>query len=175
MMYRLLKDQNISRKHIFMLVRQSWLYHTKANIILHTILDVIREGKFRWLGCHEKRTNAHGVVNYKVKGTIPGGKPRTSSSPSSYSHFYVGSMYDDIRLHVARSYTSSADSPFSLISSFTLSNHLLLLGLPLFLLPCTFISIALLPRPWITTSKMKDVMSQNLCQDRRAWRTFFVN
>ena len=38
----------------------------------------------------------------------------------------VGSMYDDIRLHVARSYTSSADSPFSLISSLTLSNHLLL-------------------------------------------------
>ena len=66
------------------------------------------------------------------------------SSPSSYSHFYVGSMYDDIRLHVARSYTSSADSPFSLMSSFTLSNHLLL-GLPLFLLPCTFITIALLP------------------------------
>ena len=65
-------------------------------------------------------------------------------SSSSYSHFYVGSMYDDVRLHVARSYTSSADSPFSLISSFTLSNHLLL-GLPLFLLPCTFISIALLP------------------------------
>ena len=53
-------------------------------------------------------------------------------------------MYDDIRLHVARSYTSSADSPFSLMSSFTLSNHLLL-GLPLFLLPCTFITIALLP------------------------------
>ena len=57
----------------------------------------------------------------------------SSSSPSSYPHFYVGSMYDDIRLHVARSYTSSADSPFSLRSSFTLSNHLLL-GLPLFLL-----------------------------------------
>ena len=53
-------------------------------------------------------------------------------------------MYDDIRLHVARSYTSSADSPFSLMSSFTLSNHLLL-GLPLFLLPCTFTTIALLP------------------------------
>ena len=50
----------------------------------------------------------------------------SSSSPSSYSHFYVGSMYDDIRLHVEPSYTSSADSPFSLISSFTLSNHLLL-------------------------------------------------
>ena len=26
------------------------------------------------------------------------------SSPSSYSHFYVVSMYDDICLHVARSY-----------------------------------------------------------------------
>ena len=32
-------------------------------------------------------------------------------------------MYDAIRLHVARSYTSSAYSPFSLISSVTLSNH----------------------------------------------------
>ena len=63
-------------------------------------------------------------------------------SPSSYSHFYVGSMYDDIHLHVARSYTSSADSPFSLLSSFTLSNHLLL-GLPLFLLPCTFMHMSL--------------------------------
>ena len=61
-----------------------------------------------------------------------------------YSQFYVGSMYDNIRLHVAWSYTSSADSPFSLISSFTLSNHLLL-GRPLFLLPCAFITIALLP------------------------------
>ena len=50
-------------------------------------------------------------------------------------------MYDDIRLHVARSYTSSADSTFYLLSSFTLSNHLLL-GLHIFLLPC--ISIALL-------------------------------
>ena len=45
--------------------------------------------------------------------------PMQSSSPSSYSHFYMESMYDNIRLHVARSYTSSADSPFSLISSFT--------------------------------------------------------
>ena len=52
-------------------------------------------------------------------------------------HFYVGSMYDGIRLHVARSYTSSSDSPFSLISSFTLPNHLLL-GLPLFLFTSTF-------------------------------------
>ena len=59
----------------------------------------------------------------------------SSSSPSSYYRFYVGSLCDDIRLHVAQSYTSSADSPFSLRSSFTLSNHLLL-GIPLFLLPC---------------------------------------
>ena len=36
---------------------------------------------------------------------------------------YVGSMYDDISLHVARSYTSSAYSPFSLMLSFNLSNH----------------------------------------------------
>ena len=51
-------------------------------------------------------------------------------------------MYDDIRLHVvAWSYTPSPDSPYSLTSSLTLSNHLLL-GLPL--LPCTFVSIALL-------------------------------
>ena len=44
---------------------------------------------------------------------------RQSYSSSSYSHFYVGSMYDDIRLHVARSYTSSPDGPFSLISFLT--------------------------------------------------------
>ena len=51
---------------------------------------------------------------------------------------------EEASLLVARSYTSSSDSPISLMSSFTLSNHLLL-GLPLFLLPCTFITIALLP------------------------------
>ena len=56
-----------------------------------------------------------------------------------------------VRLHVAWSYTSSADSPFSLISSFTLSNHLLL-GLPPFLLPCTFITIALLPNKLTLTT-----------------------
>ena len=32
-------------------------------------------------------------------------------------------MFHDICLHVARSYTSSPDSPFSFISSLTLSNH----------------------------------------------------
>ena len=47
---------------------------------------------------------------------------------------YGVDLYDDIRLHVALSYTSSADSLFSLMSSLTLSNHLLL-GLPLFILP----------------------------------------
>ena len=37
----------------------------------------------------------------------------SSFSPLSHSHSYVGSMYDDILLHVAWSYTSSAGSPFS--------------------------------------------------------------
>ena len=92
------------------------------------------------------------VVSLCLTSCNPLGKWRgCSSSPSSYSHLYVGSVYDDIRLHVAEKglsaddvYTSSADNPFSFMSSFTLSNHLLL-GLPLFLLPCTFITIALLP------------------------------
>ena len=53
----------------------------------------------------------------------------TMSSSKSYSHFHVRSMNDDIRFHVAQSYTSSADSAFILISSLTLSNQLLL-GLP---------------------------------------------
>ena len=39
-------------------------------------------------------------------------------------------MYADIHLHEARSYISYPGSPFSLISSLTLSNHLML-GLPL--------------------------------------------
>ena len=69
------------------------------------------------------------------------------SSCSQYSQFYVESMYDDIRIHVARSYTSSASSPFYLVSSFTLSNPLLL-ALPPFFLPRTFISIAPLPLPY---------------------------
>ena len=51
------------------------------------------------------------------------------------SHFYVGSMYDEIRLHVAWSYNASADSSFSLIPSFTLSNHLLLGLSPNFFAP----------------------------------------
>ena len=42
---------------------------------------------------------------------------------NTYCHFYVVSKYDDIRLHVAQSYSSSAYGPFSLISSFTLSHH----------------------------------------------------
>ena len=66
-----------------------------------------------------------------------------SGKHSSQSVF---TPYDDIRLHVALFYTPSADSPFSLISSFTLPNHLLLC-LPLFLLPCTFIIIAQIRPP----------------------------
>ena len=81
--------------------------------------------------CHQHISNCQHLISQ-------------SSSSTSYSHFYVGSIYDDVRLHVAWSYTSSPDSPFSLMSSFTLFNHLLL-GLLLFLLPCTFISITLVP------------------------------
>ena len=39
--------------------------------------------------------------------------PRECSSHLSYSHFYVGSLFVDIHLHVARSYTSTPDSPFN--------------------------------------------------------------
>ena len=67
----------------------------------------------------------------------------SSSSSWSLSHFYVGSIWDDSRLHAARSYTSSPDSPFSLRSSFTQSVRLFF-GLPL-LLPCTSIPITLFP------------------------------
>ena len=63
------------------------------------------------------------------------------SSSSSYSNFYVV----DVRLHVARSYASSPDWPFSFISSLTLSNHLLL-GL---LLLCTFWAITLAGRKYL--------------------------
>ena len=56
----------------------------------------------------------------------------------------MGSIRDDSRLHAARSYTSSPDSPFSLISSFTQSTHLFF-GLPLLLLPCISIPITLFP------------------------------
>ena len=62
------------------------------------------------------------------------------SSSSSLSHFYVGSIWDDSRLHAAQSYTSSPDSPFSLRSSFTQSAHLFF-GLPPRLLLCTSIPI----------------------------------
>ena len=62
------------------------------------------------------------------------------STSSSYTHFYVGSMYDAICLKAAPPYTSSADSAFSFISTFTMHNHLLL-GLPLFLLPCTSVPL----------------------------------
>ena len=54
-------------------------------------------------------------------------------------------MYDDICIKVVWSNTSSADSPFSLITSLFPSNCLLLLGLPIFLLPYSSIPISLLP------------------------------
>ena len=76
-----------------MLLQEIDLVELDENVQRMAVIKTRPGDKVSWLGCH---------------GT---------SSPSSYSHFYVGSMYDDIRLHVARSYTSSADSPFSLISS----------------------------------------------------------
>ena len=79
--------------------------------------------------------------------TVPSLSDRLSHSPptsSSLSHFYEGSMWDDSHLHAARSYTSSPDSPFSLRSSSTQSAHLFF-GLPLLLLHCTSIAIALFP------------------------------
>ena len=67
--------------------------------------------------------------------TVPSLSDRLSHSPptssSSLSHIYVGSMWDDSRLHAARSYTSSPDSPFSLRSSFTQSTHLFFIFIPL--------------------------------------------
>ena len=75
-------------------------------------------GKFRWLGHVMRReppSMLHEVVNYKVKGTRPRGRPRTT---------WLKSM----------------------------DNQLKEKG-----------------------SSMKDVMSQNLYQDRSAWRTLFVN
>ena len=81
------------------------------------ILDVIREGKCRWLGHvlrREPPSMLREVVNYKVKGTRPRGRSRTT---------WLKSM----------------------------DNQLKEKG-----------------------SSMKDVMSQNLYQDRCAWRTLFV-
>ena len=47
--------------------------------------------------CEEKTTDCE-----RLQNSFIGLSPSSSSSPSYYSHFYVGSMYDDIRLHVAR-------------------------------------------------------------------------
>ena len=82
------------------------------------ILDVIREGKFRWLGHALRReppSIIHEVVNYKVKMKRPRGRPRTT---------WLKSMDNLLK-----------EKGFC----------------------------------------MKDVMSQNLYQDRRAWRTLFVD
>ena len=49
-----------------------------------------------------------------------------ASSCSSYSHFYVASIFHDMCLHVARLYLSYPNHPFSLISPLTLSDYLLL-------------------------------------------------
>ena len=46
------------------------------------------------------------------------------SFPSSHSHFYVGSLHDNMFLHAARSFSSSPGSPFSKISFLSLTNHM---------------------------------------------------
>ena len=63
----------------------------------------------------------HSFIQPVTKATIL----LASSSPSSYSHFYLGWMYDDIHLHVAWSYTSSADiccEPFIQVCQSELQN-----------------------------------------------------
>ena len=90
--------------------------------------------------CRVAQSPSHTAVPGCRHVAVP---PHKVSSSSAYSYFYVGSIFDDIHLHVARSYTSLADSP-SFISSLTLSNHLLSV-IQLFLPSYTVISIVLLP------------------------------
>ena len=67
-------------------------------------------------------------------------------------------MYDAICIHVARSHTSSAERPFSLIASLTLSNHILLAILSSFSIvhyfpsPCFTRSAPLFSAHYHTTS-----------------------
>ena len=92
--------------------------HIYEEFHIKPILDVIREGKFRWLGHvlrREPPSMLHEVVNYKGKGKIPRWRPRTT-------------------------WLKSMDK---------LLNE--------------------------KGSCMKHVMSQNLYQDRCAWRTLFVD
>ena len=58
------------------------------------------------------RLNAPNVCILITDGNS-GVNEQVNTTPSSYSQFYVGSMYDDTRLHVAWSYSSSADNPLS--------------------------------------------------------------
>ena len=64
------------------------------------ILYVIREGKFRWLGHVMRReppSMLHEVVNYKVKGTRPRGRPRTTWLKSmDNEHKEKGSSRKDV-------------------------------------------------------------------------------
>ena len=55
--------------------------YMRSSTLIKTILDVIREGKFGWLGYvirRERPSMLHEVVNYKMKGTRPRGRPRTT-------------------------------------------------------------------------------------------------
>ena len=91
-------------------------------------------------------------------------KTSKSSTSSSLSHFYVGSMWDDGRPRAARSYTSSPDSPFSLRSSFTRSAHLFF-GLPLLPLPCTSVPIAIFPTYYSSLLASKSYYARTSADD----------
>ena len=99
-------------------------------------------------------STAHVTNGASTSSQFPWTSYDTSSSSVTSSFLFIlvpvlcqGSMFDDIRAHVARSYTSSPAVHSRDISPLTLSNHLLL-GLPLIRITCTSISITLLPRQW---------------------------
>ena len=67
-------------------------------------------------GMAQAEQRAGGAMSEIGKAKQVGGHRIISSSSSYYSHFYVGSMFDDVPEYVARSDNSSPDSPFSFIS-----------------------------------------------------------
>ena len=76
------------------------------------ILETARHGIF---SCQHSTGPIYAVSWVRACVPLDWMRSMPPSSPSSYSHFYVGSMYDDIRLHVAWSYTPSPFSRQSLV------------------------------------------------------------
>ena len=93
-LYRLLKDQNVySRaklvihntilRPILLYGQESWVTSKQldSRIQAADMKDVIRKGKFRWLGHVMRReplSIIHQVVNYKMKGTRSRGRSTTT-------------------------------------------------------------------------------------------------